>query len=1550
MMKNNRGQAALVMILVLAMSFIFYSIELNWGRISDLKISTWISAHSAASQMASNFASYTERLLQEYLFNEEAQDEFDYFPEPETTSGGTSFPSGDLVKYTACQGTWLFLKILVIIIIIIIVILSWGTLTYPALAVIGIILMIVSLVLEYAVIMPMQRAMWNKLMQNMQPIDQMRESGVQTGMLILANDTVNIPDRFDMNGNGRWGFSTRIDIGEPYQPNDVMNRLSFYYTERLKHLKPQSITPYSAYQDFVNALGNFVGTSAIGGNPTANGLTIGTGLNITGQQDSTTLGASLFCGGSKSRHVTSLELSGAGLDPIDVFNRLLDQGWSTAIAPVPGGSSATRVQLLVDFNDDDIIARASDVFGADRDRVLGVLRNAQTSNISPLCDPACTHGARPSRHGYSLGWTYGNQTSAANKIYVPSSCLACDPSLPEYQNAPCPAFNAGTDRPGERRLLYNPYLESPIPPNALNKADKGFSYGARFGNDDEFGKGSSYRVERTRGIVFPMLDQMDNMQAAPPLRTIALTSDPIIPVYTAETYTTVNQASNPLARDIQIIYQYIGVERSGGNAEVLFRDIQAYEATGGPNAGAMRNIIYDSLQPDAKQMLALLNEPTDNVAELRANVEPISTRMSQKVAQIQGMIDGAQVSITSTLNSIYSNNSDDDNSWIDPTPWENQRDAVQQLENDLVLLRNTLNRIPQDITTSAGNNTATSSTSTGGSRTNPAYAGEMNKVPVISDMVNKILNYKADDNACAFQSNSASGLFWKKGADRYCSGTVLDYKKKDPKADPDNPAYDPTYAQTNPLYDSEYNVLTKHGISVNPTDKHWPYEDCTYMRDGSTGGPVACGTTSPALWPQDRLDALVYGLPALIALNESLQKINGGQLNLGVNQWYAQAASFIAPKCTASACQELQQKHNARQQCEDLCQGEACQAMDSNRVIQSMTEKYGNNYATCNPQYHGYILQWWYDLQNWMKLTYDWLYNPPQGGLCTGPTVAGAPGYNTSVPGFYKLNAEAAHPPLPPVPPQVAPQAGNVVDCLYQKSYFLRDLDNCWYGTLDQSNLDVNEPVSAPFPLPTQNPRLGTGYPYMTYACKKVIWEAQRYGATNFVTPLPAGLPAVPGNSVNSTGRPNDVLLLRDWPPSQSEAELANMKDIYEKVRAWVQANQSTVHQVKARYSDLASLSYKAIDAMNLFNEGAVKFYNFINPTVTTRVVGGTSVGAGYGATATPATTVNYEGAVYELMATRAQTGISSTLNLPRLPGFAIYGWRDQYKDSRKVITDGVENPTGRWHLARVEVGQPSKLPTIKAEEEWGFHGWSGPHYNCYSAIDIRGDVWARATRWDAPQGSLANFGNKGARIWGFTYSNLTSGKPGMGAVTQFLNDANCPADVRADLIEADPSKLLDQFCAGKNIGRTENSVEGYQQTVTSGNSTVRGGANPYPDKSAVSGYHRSEVEEAFNLHGAFMFNFDPTEESTEGYMEVSDTTKRCWCIANAILMGQGISNYSGAHWAIPVSMMSRATPDWHTQIKFNTVDEAKNSGVFPSNGQTMSDPLNQAPSGEEED
>ena len=222
--RRARGQASLIMILVLAMAFIFYAISLNWGRMASLKTSTWMTATSAASQVASMFASYGERVMWENLLLKWGGD----------VQGWPNL--------THCEHTWLFIKLLVIVIVVVIMVVAHQWELAPYLVVLVAVLMVAALVIDYAVVRPMEFAMWNKLQQNMSTLDQFRESGISAGMQSLSTDSALVPDRFDWDGNGLWGFDNNG------KAKDKIGRYAFYYTERLKFIKPPDNSAYEAFR------------------------------------------------------------------------------------------------------------------------------------------------------------------------------------------------------------------------------------------------------------------------------------------------------------------------------------------------------------------------------------------------------------------------------------------------------------------------------------------------------------------------------------------------------------------------------------------------------------------------------------------------------------------------------------------------------------------------------------------------------------------------------------------------------------------------------------------------------------------------------------------------------------------------------------------------------------------------------------------------------------------------------------------------------------------------------------------------------------------------------------------------------------------------------------------------------------------------------------------------------------------------------------------------------------------------------------------------------
>ena len=58
----DKGQVAIVLILMTAIAIIIYASTLNLGRVAELKTLTTIAADLSAAQMASSWASYAEMI------------------------------------------------------------------------------------------------------------------------------------------------------------------------------------------------------------------------------------------------------------------------------------------------------------------------------------------------------------------------------------------------------------------------------------------------------------------------------------------------------------------------------------------------------------------------------------------------------------------------------------------------------------------------------------------------------------------------------------------------------------------------------------------------------------------------------------------------------------------------------------------------------------------------------------------------------------------------------------------------------------------------------------------------------------------------------------------------------------------------------------------------------------------------------------------------------------------------------------------------------------------------------------------------------------------------------------------------------------------------------------------------------------------------------------------------------------------------------------------------------------------------------------------------
>ncbi|OGX32830.1 MAG: hypothetical protein A2787_05475 [Omnitrophica WOR_2 bacterium RIFCSPHIGHO2_01_FULL_48_9] len=236
--KTNRGQVAVVMILVIAVAFIIYAAIINLNKVAQAKTVVTIASNLSASQLGSMMASYGEVILQT------------------TALGG---------RREKCDWIQVWAIILLIVIIIVGIILS---IIFPPLgaiflaigltltgAVIAVALLLIALIIQMAVVEPGMTKLWGKMMEGqLIPLDDFVERGVQTGLLAAVGDQAIIPDNFDMDLDGLYGAANGV-------LNDKIGRFSVYYAERLKRIKPRTAEDVS---DFIAALEEFLLLNADG--------------------------------------------------------------------------------------------------------------------------------------------------------------------------------------------------------------------------------------------------------------------------------------------------------------------------------------------------------------------------------------------------------------------------------------------------------------------------------------------------------------------------------------------------------------------------------------------------------------------------------------------------------------------------------------------------------------------------------------------------------------------------------------------------------------------------------------------------------------------------------------------------------------------------------------------------------------------------------------------------------------------------------------------------------------------------------------------------------------------------------------------------------------------------------------------------------------------------------------------------------------------------------------------------------------------------------------
>ena len=179
-LRSSKGQAAVVLILVIAMVLIFYAVTLNFGYLSRTKALLTIASNTSAGMLASNVASYAQMLSSTQLKGEESFSKF---------SGFAAAVIGALIVAAA--------------IVVSVLTANPG----PLMIALSITIAVGTMVLQLVVINPMVTSAWNAIIQETLSMEnQFTEGAIQSALSKVVTDNVSVPDITDSDPN-RWTAS-----------------------------------------------------------------------------------------------------------------------------------------------------------------------------------------------------------------------------------------------------------------------------------------------------------------------------------------------------------------------------------------------------------------------------------------------------------------------------------------------------------------------------------------------------------------------------------------------------------------------------------------------------------------------------------------------------------------------------------------------------------------------------------------------------------------------------------------------------------------------------------------------------------------------------------------------------------------------------------------------------------------------------------------------------------------------------------------------------------------------------------------------------------------------------------------------------------------------------------------------------------------------------------------------------------------------------------------------------------------------------------------------
>ncbi len=211
-LSGRSGQVAVILIVVIAIGLVFFAASINLTLVSQSKTLTMKAASMSASNTASFIASYGQKQYVETM--------------------------GRRLRYCKSYGGG-FMSLLTIIVLIVIIIVS---IFYPpalgalqafaseiAIAASVSLAMEVGSLVVAASIDPGISKAWNKMQNaNLSMTGQVMERGVQTALQAAVTDQVKLPDVYDLDSDGLFGY----EDPEKTIPKDTISRFAYINTKR----------------------------------------------------------------------------------------------------------------------------------------------------------------------------------------------------------------------------------------------------------------------------------------------------------------------------------------------------------------------------------------------------------------------------------------------------------------------------------------------------------------------------------------------------------------------------------------------------------------------------------------------------------------------------------------------------------------------------------------------------------------------------------------------------------------------------------------------------------------------------------------------------------------------------------------------------------------------------------------------------------------------------------------------------------------------------------------------------------------------------------------------------------------------------------------------------------------------------------------------------------------------------------------------------------------------------------------------------------------------